>query len=946
MIQRYKKYYFFTVLIFLIIYHFYHGQTVHPVLAEGPIAVAQNSQFGLVFVNSPDQAVSEARLTGAVEAGAAWDRWPLYWHWVDEGGYVGEHAGGSHDYDRVVIENISHGLQSIAILLGTPDRRASAGSAQVGPPLLQDKHLPIGDGPPISLTKVTSPTFSSATAASQGLFEPIFTDGTDRASPGKAVNAANDWATFVAQSVQRYMPDGSLAQGQGWTNGEGVRYWEIWNEPDLDQFWNGSVEDYHRLMQVAYNAIKATDPEAVVIFGGLAFFEDPNFLANYLALLKGDPSQAYFDILGYHYYWSIYGGEAKFKEVRALLDAHGLEAVSIWITESGLPVWDDDPAAQYNVPADSPWRGTMEEQAAYIIQKAATAFYNGVGLYTHFMIHDDCGNALPDAFGLRQNFSPHACNPAQGLHRPGYAAYQLAAEQFRALQPLSREQDEHYDLLVFQRPDDQMQVSVFWAKGGTHVDVTIPSQGNEATLYWVANRDDLIGDSLSPQSLTVYPINGGYALRLPAATNQNSSIPNDSNFYIGGRPYILVECPYPCLDTTRPVPGEDYLVYLPLIAKPDSPRLQAISGQVINAVGTPISDTVVTITAADNRVIESFITDSEGIWSGQVWPGAYQLTAHAETYPAWPSPRYLTITSPITNILLTLAPFSNTIEQGDFEGDQVWTVWQRPKGQIELTRQAFDGLQALRLGDLPGTQTRCFQNNQAGAIWTLEQTVIVPDIPQPHLSFLVQIDTSQPEFDYAWLEVVVINDDQPVYLLDWENPLWQSPAWRLINVDMSSWRGQQIALRFQAVNCTAQTFVVTLDRIILGAASLGDLDPDPDPTHQFSATSRTLTACENRGKHNLFIRLRDKNDVPLPDINIRVRWNNGDEILITGTKAEDPGLVDFPMFGGDFWVSLVDFTGPEMGPFNTDIDRLEYCGEEVGNSRFHYSFEIIYRQEE
>ena len=77
----------------------------------------------------------------------------------------------------------------------------------------------------------------------------------------------------------------------------------IWN-----QFWNGSVAEYYRLMQVAYNTIKAQDPQAKVLFGGLAFFEDPDFLESYLALAENNEQAAYFDILSYHYYWSIYDG--------------------------------------------------------------------------------------------------------------------------------------------------------------------------------------------------------------------------------------------------------------------------------------------------------------------------------------------------------------------------------------------------------------------------------------------------------------------------------------------------------------------------------------------------------------------------------------------------------------------------------------------------------------
>lgn len=71
---------------------FWPGETVTP----------GNERFGLCFISAPDALADEARYQGALAAGARWDRWPLYWNWVDEGGYSGQHQGGRHDYDRLV----------------------------------------------------------------------------------------------------------------------------------------------------------------------------------------------------------------------------------------------------------------------------------------------------------------------------------------------------------------------------------------------------------------------------------------------------------------------------------------------------------------------------------------------------------------------------------------------------------------------------------------------------------------------------------------------------------------------------------------------------------------------------------------------------------------------------------------------------------------------------
>jgi hypothetical protein len=382
-----------------------------------------NDRFGLCFISDPDHRVDEARYRGALAAGARWDRWPLYWHWVDEGGYVGPHPGGSHDYDTLVAQDMAHGLTPVVILLGTPVRYTATppDAGQVNTPTL----------PPTSLG------------------EPIFSDGSDIPSPGKTLNPANAWAAFVFNTVDRYRPRGTLARQEGWRRGEGVRYWEVWNEPDFGIFWSGSVEEYYRLLEVAYKSIKTADPEATVILGGLAFYDQRAWFPELLRQTDGQPERAYFDIFSFHHYLSIYRSEWLIKQARDSLDSQGLTDIPIWITESGVSVWDDYPATAYDVDPQTPYRGTMVEQAAYVIQNSALAFYNGVERYYHFMLHDDCGDGPGSAYGLRQNFTPNTCNPAEGKPRPAYAAYQLAAEQFRDLTPLWRDKQPEQDRVAF-----------------------------------------------------------------------------------------------------------------------------------------------------------------------------------------------------------------------------------------------------------------------------------------------------------------------------------------------------------------------------------------------------------------------------------------------------------------------------------------------------------------
>jgi xylan 1,4-beta-xylosidase len=74
------------------------------------------------------------------------------------------------------------------------------------------------------------------------------------------------YAAIVRHIVMHY--------NAGWASGfyYHIRYWEVWNEPDLGKvFWSGTPEQFYVLYDKVANAVKAADPEAQV--GGPALSE-------------------------------------------------------------------------------------------------------------------------------------------------------------------------------------------------------------------------------------------------------------------------------------------------------------------------------------------------------------------------------------------------------------------------------------------------------------------------------------------------------------------------------------------------------------------------------------------------------------------------------------------------------------------------------------------------
>lgn len=114
-------------------------------------------------------------------------------------------------------------------------------------------------------------------------------------SMGPARNM-KDWTDFLTAFATRY-------KGR-------VRAYQIWNEPNLSREWckqPPNPEQYVKLLQAAYGAIKAADPNALVISGGLtpttADFDqamsDMKFFGRMYDAM-GNNSAGYFDLLGVH----------------------------------------------------------------------------------------------------------------------------------------------------------------------------------------------------------------------------------------------------------------------------------------------------------------------------------------------------------------------------------------------------------------------------------------------------------------------------------------------------------------------------------------------------------------------------------------------------------------------------------------------------------------------
>lgn len=149
---------------------------------------------------------------------------------------------------------------------------------------------------------------------------------------------------LVARHVAQHYND-------GWDNGYHlhIRYWEIWNEPDLFPFWSGSSSQFYALFADTARALKSLHPWMQV--GGPALTTN-NDLTGYreslLAYIRDN--HVPLDFYSIHHYTDFTEDPFDFvrlaDQYRELLDSYGFTHTAIQLTEWNYGLVDNPTDAQ------------------------------------------------------------------------------------------------------------------------------------------------------------------------------------------------------------------------------------------------------------------------------------------------------------------------------------------------------------------------------------------------------------------------------------------------------------------------------------------------------------------------------------------------------------------------------------------------------------------------
>lgn len=212
-----------------------------------------------------------------------------------------------------------------------------------------------------------------------------------------------------------------------------ITFWELGNEPDApvwpgrspfgcwgekdDPYFGG--EYYARMLKAAYPAIKAADPKARVLLGGLLLdnpHESVNNTARFLeGILKGGGGP-FFDLISFHGYSYPYGAEGRMGNpnwpgsgtsitekvtfIKKILGRYGFHSKPLLNTEAALYCDSETPSC-------------LETQSMFVPRAYAEGLAAGLqGLVYYALVCEFRSLGL-----LRPDLSP----------RPSYRAYQTAA---------------------------------------------------------------------------------------------------------------------------------------------------------------------------------------------------------------------------------------------------------------------------------------------------------------------------------------------------------------------------------------------------------------------------------------------------------------------------------------------------------------------------------------
>ena len=279
----------------------------------------------------------------------------------------------------------------------------------------------------------------------------------------------DDWSRFVtalATAMKRH---------------RNVASYEIYNEENVRAWWDGSAAEYDSVLVTASRAIRAADPRAQVVLGGMVW-PDPDWVETACGVDAGA-----FDAVPFHAYpetWTPdsirvenYLGTA-YRDLLAAVDSCGSKPV--WINETGFAT-----VAGKSETDQAAW------WARALATFAAAPRVSLIGIYEIKDLRPD-HPAIGGAANYHLGLTRVDRTPKQAFRTVAYMGRFFAAESIRvedaAVVVRAAGDRAHLQTHLFRRPDGR-RLLVIWTYGqAASVDVRIP--GGFTAARWVTLNGD------------------------------------------------------------------------------------------------------------------------------------------------------------------------------------------------------------------------------------------------------------------------------------------------------------------------------------------------------------------------------------------------------------------------------------------------------------------------
>lgn len=159
-----------------------------------------------------------------------------------------------------------------------------------------------------------------------------------RKYPGRGGSPPRDrgeFTSFLRQLVDRYGSSGTFWAEHPELPRRPVTHWQIWNEPELIEYWNERRPwiGYAKLVRASYRSLREADPRARVVLAGSVGVSWESLDRLYRQGVKG-----HFDVAAIHPYTGSVDEVAEIvRRNRRVMRRHGEPRKPLWITELSWP---------------------------------------------------------------------------------------------------------------------------------------------------------------------------------------------------------------------------------------------------------------------------------------------------------------------------------------------------------------------------------------------------------------------------------------------------------------------------------------------------------------------------------------------------------------------------------------------------------------------------------